>query len=954
MSSVLAGRGITGPGMGRSAILSIILALALLHMAVPLAADGGGGGGPSSRAQVEEPVLLWPFDGMANGTLKPEFVFFANYTGAGGLTYKLQLAEDPEFADVVKTYASNLDGGFVALDVAGDTQPFTPGKRLSFEPFDDLTDGTVYWWRVQAVDLTSTGSDSEWSEGRSLGLDTTLVHHRWRQATADQLLSGEVHHLEAVTEGVTLGMTDVVLFRETFPSTDLNTTNWVTSNGPPTVDALGIHEPSEPYSLRLNGQIASGDRVRSRTIDLSEFSNGTIEIYWEAGGGANAPEAGDLLIVEVRLEDDSWVEAFSVDGNGTHMDTYVHEVIQLPEASFHEDFQFRLRNVADDAGDDWFVDDVEVKGSSYKVGSLTSGALRFSDGPPRRTGWAQASVVSQGDVTVAVQAWDGGAWTYTGLEGGPTQTTPLVIDLHALGNASSIRLVANFSSPLTSPILERWSIVWDRPATPFVRLLSPQPGEVLLVNYDYTIRWEAVEEEVPIAQNPVSILFSPDGRSGNFTPVVSGIANTGEYVWKVPNNQSKDCYLRIEVEDSRPVPMVGTDTNDGAFSIYISPPKVTLLTPNGGEALDAGSHHLIRWVTDPGSFGLTPLPIDIYMSVDGAAGNYKPIFEDLTDTGNISWKVPNEDSTTCFLKVVATGTGTGDGTIIAEDISDGQFTIRPDLVKPHVVVMSPTSNTDDYPPEKSIYITFNEEMDRGSTEAAFSIRPRATGDFVWYDNTMVFVPSQGLQEETSYTVMVDTGAKDRNGNSLVRNYETSFRTGMGQESTFDRWSFAIFSLFLVGLAVGISFGGWYLKKRDEEVREKVSKTVIDEIFLMSTSGKLIKHYTRRLKPDVDQDILSGMLVAVQNFVKDTFKGEAGHLDELTFGEFKILLARGMFVMIAAVVKGRDPDSMKDQLLDCIDDMERKQESVLKDWDGDSLRTQGIDPFMRGLIAGRYK
>jgi OOP family OmpA-OmpF porin len=166
--------------------------------------------------------------------------------------------------------------------------------------------------------------------------------------------------------------------------------------------------------------------------------------------------------------------------------------------------------------------------------------------------------------------------------------------------------------------------------------------------------------------------------------------------------------------------------------------------------------------------------------------------------------------------------------------------------------------------------------------------------------------------------------------------------------------YVILALFVIGLGLGIAGGGWYLKKGAEEVDSLKAPNVIDEIFLMSESGKLIKHYTRRLKPDVDQDILSGMLVAVQGFVKDTFKGEEGQLEEMAFGEFKILIVRGKFSLIAAVVKGPDPKRFKAQLLKCVTELERKEKKTLKDWDGDSLKTQNIDPYMKGLIAGKYR
>ncbi len=54
-----------------------------------------------------------------------------------------------------------------------------------------------------------------------------------------------------------------------------------------------------------------------------------------------------------------------------------------------------------------------------------------------------------------------------------------------------------------------------------------------------------------------------------------------------------------------------------------------------------------------------------------------------------------------------------------------------------------------------------------------------------------------------------------------------------------------------------------------------SPTIIDEIFLMTPDGLLLKHYTRRLRPDQDEDILAGMLTAVQTFIKESFDESGG-------------------------------------------------------------------------------
>src|SRR2546426_1389680 len=139
----------------------------------------------------------------------------------------------------------------------------------------------------------------------------------------------------------------------------------------------------------------------------------------------------------------------------------------------------------------------------------------------------------------------------------------------------------------------------------------------------------------------------------------------------------------------------------------------------------------------------------------------------------------------------------------------------------------------------------------------------------------------------------------------------------------------------------------------------IEKTVIDEVFLLHRDGLLVKHYTRRLKPDADSDILSGMLIAVQNFVNESFIGESGlnkegQLDEMKFGQYRILLVRGEYVIVGAVVSGPRVDKVPAQIRGAIDDLERELGPVLERWDGNMDQVSHADGYMQDLIAGRYR
>jgi len=67
-------------------------------------------------------------------------------------------------------------------------------------------------------------------------------------------------------------------------------------------------------------------------------------------------------------------------------------------------------------------------------------------------------------------------------------------------------------------------------------------------------------------------------------------------------------------------------------------------------------------------------------------------------------------------------------------------------------------------------------------------------------------------------------------------------------------------IFMNALLVAVNVVGFFLIWGSDS-------TLVDEIFVMTPSGMLVKHYTRRLRPDQDENILAGMLTAVQSFIK---------------------------------------------------------------------------------------
>lgn len=129
-----------------------------------------------------------------------------------------------------------------------------------------------------------------------------------------------------------------------------------------------------------------------------------------------------------------------------------------------------------------------------------------------------------------------------------------------------------------------------------------------------------------------------------------------------------------------------------------------------------------------------------------------------------------------------------------------------------------------------------------------------------------------------------------------------------------------------------------------------SSTMVDEVFVMTPSGMLLKHYTRRLRPDQDEDILAGMLTAVQNFVRDSFDTAGGRLSEIRFENYDIIISYTDNLVLAAVLTAKNPEKLREKLKVAACEIEKAYGTKLKDWKGDMSELKLIDSVMKRLIG----
>jgi hypothetical protein len=144
-------------------------------------------------------------------------------------------------------------------------------------------------------------------------------------------------------------------------------------------------------------------------------------------------------------------------------------------------------------------------------------------------------------------------------------------------------------------------------------------------------------------------------------------------------------------------------------------------------------------------------------------------------------------------------------------------------------------------------------------------------------------------------------------------------------------------------------------------REMQYRYSVEEVFLVDNAGVLLVHLSQWESKAIDAKLVSGMLTAVQEFVKDSFRGsdngpqikmDEGALGKLEYGDFQIVIERGTYSFLSAVISGNDNKRLRKRMKDVVDEFETKYSKVLADWDGDMARFDGAERIVGRLLKNQ--
>lgn len=129
--------------------------------------------------------------------------------------------------------------------------------------------------------------------------------------------------------------------------------------------------------------------------------------------------------------------------------------------------------------------------------------------------------------------------------------------------------------------------------------------------------------------------------------------------------------------------------------------------------------------------------------------------------------------------------------------------------------------------------------------------------------------------------------------------------------------------------------------------------VIEEVFIITSDGLLIGHFTTGKSRVVDADLMVSMLTAIQMFMVESFGDEELELQILHLNKFDMFFAQGKWVSIGVVVSGKKTYPVINQVKRFLIDVEETGKDVLPDWNGIMSEVKILKPMTLKLITGGY-
>lgn len=131
---------------------------------------------------------------------------------------------------------------------------------------------------------------------------------------------------------------------------------------------------------------------------------------------------------------------------------------------------------------------------------------------------------------------------------------------------------------------------------------------------------------------------------------------------------------------------------------------------------------------------------------------------------------------------------------------------------------------------------------------------------------------------------------------------------------------------------------------------------VEQVFLIHRdSGLLLLRLNAAESTDDDAGLVSAMLTAIRDFVRDAFRPAAEQgLDAIQFGDLSLWVEQGPHAVIAAAIRGTPPEDLRQLLRRTLEAIHRDRGEALARFDGDPAGFESERPRLETCLQARYR
>ncbi len=131
---------------------------------------------------------------------------------------------------------------------------------------------------------------------------------------------------------------------------------------------------------------------------------------------------------------------------------------------------------------------------------------------------------------------------------------------------------------------------------------------------------------------------------------------------------------------------------------------------------------------------------------------------------------------------------------------------------------------------------------------------------------------------------------------------------------------------------------------------------VEQVFLIhKQTGLSLGHAVAPSVAMQDPSLVSGMLSAIQDFVRDSFHSAPGEgIERLNVGDLDVWVEAGPYAILACVIRGIAPRALRDTMAEVLENIHRQYSAQLDRFSGDSAPFASVNKELSRCLEYKYK